>query len=188
LCSYWRKCHLLLNPSCHNHSSSTLQHELRLYHHIHEFPNRGSIHRTPSTFRIDHKKYLLIPYWDKTIHQHHRIRLPNANSIILLHGSHQDSRTSSYPCKSLSSHKLYDTIPPRLWSFLIALIWAGWFFAFAESRTGAKPHTYILAALNMWIYTLIAENQGGWHQCVKGLFKLFKLFMNNSWIIWIKYE
>jgi hypothetical protein len=44
----------------------------------------------------------------------------------------------------------------RLWSFIIALSSAGWFFAFAESRTGAKPHTYILISLNMWIYTLIS--------------------------------
>ncbi|KAN0107973.1 Protein of unknown function (DUF3533) domain containing protein [Hyaloscypha variabilis] len=44
----------------------------------------------------------------------------------------------------------------RLWSFLIALSSAGWFFAFAESRIGVKPHTYILVASNMWIYTLIS--------------------------------
>jgi hypothetical protein len=43
----------------------------------------------------------------------------------------------------------------RLWSFLNALSWARWFFTFSESRTGAKPHTFIII-LSMWIYSPIS--------------------------------
>lgn len=43
----------------------------------------------------------------------------------------------------------------RIWTFMIAISWAGWFYTFAEGRTGAAS-SYILMALDMWMYTMIS--------------------------------
>ncbi|KAH8653400.1 hypothetical protein BX600DRAFT_440478 [Xylariales sp. PMI_506] len=47
----------------------------------------------------------------------------------------------------------------RLWTLVIALSWSGWFFAFAQGRTGAgagRGSTYALVTLDMWVYAQIA--------------------------------
>jgi len=59
--------------------------------------------------------------------------------------------------RRLSTAKNYLTrfVVSRLFTFIIAISWSGWFYTFAQGRTGS-PSSYILMALDMWMYAMIA--------------------------------
>jgi hypothetical protein len=65
------------------------------------------------------------------------------------------ARTNMHATFSTGKNYLIRFLISRLWTFIIALSWAGWFFCLAEGRTGVYKHSFILLTLNMWVYAMI---------------------------------
>lgn len=57
---------------------------------------------------------------------------------------------------STSQNFIIRFILSRLWGFVMAISWAGWFFMFGEGRRGLYDHSFILLTLNMWVYNMIS--------------------------------
>ncbi len=57
---------------------------------------------------------------------------------------------------SVSKNYLMRFVLSRLWGFIMAISWTGWFYMFGEGQRGEYDHSFILLTLNMWVYNMIS--------------------------------
>lgn len=65
------------------------------------------------------------------------------------------AKTDIHRRLSTSRNYLIRFLVSRLFAYITAVCWVGWFYTFAEGRTGSSS-SYILMTLNIWMYTMIA--------------------------------
>jgi hypothetical protein len=65
------------------------------------------------------------------------------------------AKTHIHQRLSTSRNYLIRFLVSRLFAFIIAISWTGWFYTFSEGKTGSSS-SYILMTLNMWMYAMIA--------------------------------